>query len=37
MKKIVNNVMRVTEEMMRNLSRQFSFEICMYMYMNAVI
>lgn len=31
MKKIVNNVMRVTEEMMRNLSRQFSFEN-MYVY-----
>jgi len=33
MKKIVNNVMRVTEEMMRNLSRQFSFEN-MYVYVH---
>lgn len=33
MKKIVNNVMRVIEEMMRNLSRQFSFEN-MYVYVH---
>ena len=33
MKNIVNNVMRVTEEMMRNLSRQFSFEN-MYVYVH---